>query len=166
MTLLADPPTLQIRPAVRADFDALCALWAEVDDLHRRARPELFRAPEGPGRDPAWFERVIDWPDSEVLVAQAPDGRIDGLAVLLVRKPSASGLHASAPFVEIDNLVVAPGARRQGVGRALMEAARAWTAARGLARLELNVYEFNEAAQSFYEAERFSTLSRRMSLNV
>ena len=159
-------PPIHIRLAVRADFDALCGLWADVDDLHRRARPELFRAPEGPRRDPAWFERVIAWSDSAVLVAENPEGGLEGLAVLLVRAPSAGGLRSSTPFVEIDNLVVAPTARRQGVGRALMEAARAWTAARGLARLELNVYEFNEAAQSFYEAERFSTLSRRMSLNV
>ena len=92
MTIPLPDPPIQIRRAVRADFDALCLLWESVDDLHRQARPELFRAPEGPRRDPAWFERVIDWPDSEVLVAENPDGGLDGLAVLLVRGPSAAAL--------------------------------------------------------------------------
>ena len=48
-------------------------------------------------------------------------------------------------------LAVAPGHRRQGLGRALMAAAEAWLRARGAPKIQLMVREENDAI-GFYEA--------------
>ena len=32
------------------DYDALVALFAELDEFHRRARPDVFRRFDGPAR--------------------------------------------------------------------------------------------------------------------
>jgi RimJ/RimL family protein N-acetyltransferase len=42
--------------------------------------------------------------------------------------------------------------RRQGIGRALMEAAESWARDVGVRKLELHVFPYNEAALGLYEA--------------
>ena len=44
-----------------------------------------------------------------------------------------------------------------------MDEAQVWAIAKGAASIELNVYEFNQAAISFYERLGYQTLSRKMS---
>jgi len=91
--------------------------------------------------------RSVERGDMEVLVARS-EGRAVGVAVLAFRiNVSASGLFAS-----IEDLYVGPEARRQGVGRALIEAAEERCRARGVSYVE--VQTDNEAA-AFYEAAGF-----------
>ena len=45
--------------------------------------------------------------------------------------------------------------RRRGVGRALLEAAVEWGPEHGVAKLELHVFPWNEAAIALYEAFGF-----------
>jgi len=77
-------------------------------------------------------------------------------AVLLLREGEAL---AASVMVGCDGhrgwiyyLVVAPERRRQGLGRAMMEAAEAWLRARGAPKIQLMVREDNEAALGFYAA--------------
>jgi ribosomal protein S18 acetylase RimI-like enzyme len=49
-------------------------------------------------------------------------------------------------------LAVAPDRRREGLGRALMDATEAWLRARGAPKLQLMVRTANEDALGFYEA--------------
>ncbi len=44
-----------------------------------------------------------------------------------------------------------------------MEKMQEWAIAKGATSIELNVYEFNETAISFYEGLGYQTLSRKMS---
>ena len=36
-----------IRPAAASDFKRLCKLFEELDEFHRRGRPDLFVKPDG-----------------------------------------------------------------------------------------------------------------------
>ena len=45
----------------------------------------------------------------------------------------------------------------------LMHKMQAWAIEKGATSIELNVYEFNETAISFYEKLGYRTLSRKMS---
>lgn len=49
-------------------------------------------------------------------------------------------------------LAVAPGRRREGLGRRLMDAAEAWLRERGAPKLQLMVRTGNDEALGFYEA--------------
>ena len=160
------PPLVTIRPAVAADYDALCNLWRELDEHHRAARPELFRVPEGPRRERAWALELIAGPESAILVAEASDGALVGLAALKIEQPPALPVRVVRRHVELHNLVVAAGTRRSGVAGALVAEAVRWTAARGVEELELTVHEFNRTALAFYEDAGFQTSRRRLSLSV
>ena len=59
-----------IRPAASGDFKRLAKLFDELDEFHRRGRPDLFVKPQGPAREPGEIEALIAGPDSTILVAE------------------------------------------------------------------------------------------------
>jgi ribosomal-protein-alanine N-acetyltransferase len=67
----------------------------------------------------------------------------------------------AADEAEILNLGVAPGERRRGTGRALVEAMLALLRARGVAAVFLEVRESNTVAQHLYAALGFAGVGRR-----
>ena len=97
------------------------------------------------------LREAVEAGDVEVLAARA-EGRMVGVAVLAYRlSVSAAGLFAS-----IEDLYVRPGARRRGVGRALLEAVKERCTSRGVSYVEAQV-EGEEAVSSYsalgYEEE-------------
>lgn len=62
---------------------------------------------------------------------------------------------------ELANLAVAPGDRRRGTGRALLDAMLADAASRGTAQVYLEVRESNEAARRLYASRGFEEVGRR-----
>ena len=160
------PPLVTIRPAVAADYDALCGLWLELDEHHRHQRPDLFRRPKGPRRDRDWAIEQIEGPDSVILVAQASGERLAGMASLKIETPEKLPVRIVRRHVQLHNLVVGSAFRRRGVGGELVQAAAEWTAAQGLGELELTVLEFNATARKFYAAAGFRTIRRQLSLQV
>jgi GNAT superfamily N-acetyltransferase len=90
--------------------------------------------------------RAIALGNLEVLAARVkPGGSHVGVAVLAFR-PSVS---VGATFASIEDLYVRPEERRQGVGRALLEAVAERCRVRGVSYVEVQT---DEAAAPFYEA--------------
>lgn len=84
------------------------------------------------------------------LVAEA-DGSVQGYI----------GSQSVAPDCDIMNLAVAPGARRQGLGRQLLAALIDALHRRGIERLFLEVRPSNTAARALYDAFGFVQAGRR-----
>ncbi|MGO9483912.1 MAG: N-acetyltransferase family protein [Rhodomicrobium sp.] len=157
----------KIRPAEASDFKRLAKLFDELDEFHRRARPDLFVKPQGPAREAGEIERLIAGPDSTILVAaDSAFPHLIGLATVRIREIPALPIRPARRIAEAENIGVAKHARGHGVGRALMREARAWAADRGVATMELSVHEFNAGAIAFYEALGFRTVTRRLSAHV
>jgi ribosomal protein S18 acetylase RimI-like enzyme len=93
----------------------------------------------------AFFKEGDD--PGDVLVAEL-DGEVAGY----VRLGRATPLPASDHVVVVNGFAVDPARQRQGVGRALLEAALRETAARGARRLTLRVLAPNTAARRLYES--------------
>ena len=64
---------------------------------------------------------------------------------------------------ELANLAVAPAARRQGVGRSLLDAVMSDAAERGTKQLYLEVRASNVAARELYAAREFEEVGKRKS---
>ena len=81
-----------------------------------------------------------------VLIAQDDDGQRLGFVSVRVGEDVAGVERA-----HVADLAVMTGARRAGVGRALMQAAEVWARERGLPVLSLDVWSTNEGALTFYD---------------
>lgn len=90
-----------------------------------------------------------------------PDAQTEELAPSLVRATVddvATGLAAyDADWVGFRGIEVAPGARRRGLGRAVMAALLEWGATRGATTAYLQVLDGNEPAMALYERLGFVT---------
>jgi GNAT superfamily N-acetyltransferase len=117
---------------------------------------EWLFAPPGV-RPPSWDERraavalrdAIDSHDAVVLVAESDAGELIGLCT------GYQELH-SIRFgyrAWVEDLAVHPEHRSQGVGKALLDAAKAWARERGATHLELDSAEARKDAHRFYERE-------------
>jgi GNAT superfamily N-acetyltransferase len=91
------------------------------------------------------LREAVERGDLEVLAAHA-QGRVVGVAVLAYRL----SISAAGPFASIEDLYVEPGARRRGVGLALLEAVGERCVARGVSYVEAQVED--EEAAAFYAA--------------
>ena len=134
---------IEVRAAREGEEQAIVALY------------EWLFAPPG-SRPAAWDERraavalrqAIESHDSCVLVAEG-DGSLAGLCTVY------QDLH-SVRFgcrAWVEDLAVDPGHRSRGVGKALLDAARAWAHGRGATHLELDSAEARTDAHRFYERE-------------
>ena len=101
-----------------------------------------------------WSEELFRWalagPRTCVLLAQGEDGGILGYAVVSTVLDEGN----------LDNIAVAPEARRQGVADALLSALTGFGRKR-LSRLMLEVRASNSPAIALYEKMGFQTVGRR-----
>jgi len=93
----------------------------------------------------AALRAAVERGEIEVLAARE-EGRVVGVVVLAYRL----SVSAAGPFASIDDLYVEPGARRRGVGRALLEAVGERCTSRGVSYVEAQVED--EEAVDFYGA--------------
>jgi ribosomal protein S18 acetylase RimI-like enzyme len=154
---------ISIRPAIAWDYEALCQVIDEADGLHREKLPHLFQKPAGPVRDREYLLGVMEDPDQGLFVAETGD-KIAGYVHAILRETPAIPIVVPRRLAIVDSLCVRKGMRRAGIGRALMRYAQKWARAQGVSEMELTVYEFNEAAITFYQGLGYESVSRRMTL--
>ncbi|MBR3076628.1 MAG: GNAT family N-acetyltransferase [Oscillospiraceae bacterium] len=153
---------MQLRFAVLEDLPAVNVLRRQVNELHVTGRPETFKAGFPPELEHHVYTVFHD-PDQKILVAEE-DGQLCGFAVLhQIRRPETPFMYERR-FLDVDEFGVAPAFRRRGVGRALIDRAKAWAKEQGFDRLELNMWEFNRDALAFYEAVGFQTYRRYLEI--
>jgi diamine N-acetyltransferase len=149
-----------IRSATASDHEAVCALFSQVDELHRVHLPWRFRTPPTEPRSASYFESLVSGPDTTVLVAEA--GRVVGVATVEIKRSSEFAVFVPTKWGWLDALAVDEAWHRRGIGSALVRAAERWAAARDARWLELGVYDFNETARRFYEAAGYAPLLTRL----
>jgi ribosomal-protein-alanine N-acetyltransferase len=106
--------------------------------------------PEDPW-DAALIARLLALPGTFALAADGADGQPAGFALVRV----------AADEAEILAIGVLPDARRQGLGRVLVDALARAAGTRGADRVFLEVAEDNLAARALYASEGFDAVGRR-----
>ena len=155
---------MNVRFAKEDELSRVNELRKQVNDLHAAGKPEIFK-PEFSQELRDRIRTIWDDPEQQIVVAER-DGTVCGYAILHhVQRPET--LYAwERAYLDIDEFGVDAACRRQGAATAMMAFIRQYAAAKGLHRLELNMWEFNQDALAFYEAAGFSTYRRFMELEL
>ena len=145
-----DNPRLIIRSAELRDLEAVGRMGAELLRTHHVFDQLRFMAPRGRAEEGyAWFlSTQLKRDDAVVLVAERA-GRIVGYAYAGIEPQSWKELREEAGFIH--DVFVDRTARRGGIATALLEAAAAWLASRGMPRVVLWTAAPNDAARRLFE---------------
>ena len=153
---------MTVRFAEKKDLEQVNELRREVNELHVKGKPEVFK----PGFCPELRDYIFaiwDDPGKEIVVAEEA-GEICGFAVLNhISRPENPFMY-ERDFLDIDEFGVSAKRRRQGIATAMIGFIRDWAKEKGFHRIELNMWEFNESALKFYDAAGFSTFRRYMEM--
>ena len=155
---------ISVRTARREELERVNELRRAVNDLHVQGRPRHFK----PGFGPELQGHVYDRFESDrfdILVALA-DGEIAGFAtVQYVHRPEGP-YTLPLDYCHVEEIGVDAAFRRRGVATALVEHMKRDAAARGLSRIDLDVWAFNDSAKAFYAAAGFTPYRTYMELEV
>ena len=137
--------TVVVRKAEPGDAEALVALGRAVG-----AEPEGWLISvdgwRGSSDERRYLRAIRRYPHAAVFVAEDDeDGELVG------RLSVARDRHPASYHVADLGLMVSASYRRQGIGRALLEAAVAWAREAGVTKLELHVFPWNEPGIKLYE---------------
>lgn len=130
---------MPIRTATLADLDLLTPLFADYLAFYEVAKPA--------GEVRNFVATRLQLGDSQLFLALDEQGRGLGFVQLY---PFFASL-ALRPAWLLSDLYVSPQARRQGVGEALMQAARDHALTTGACGLQLETARGNLTAQALYE---------------
>ena len=136
-------PDYKVREATLEDAAALHDLAVDLADTLTDRRPEETAVRER-------LAELLEEPRARVIVAEAGADMV-GAATLWIKPDLAHGDRV----VEVPMLVVAGGARRQGVGRLLVEEIWSIAAAADASLIELVATEDNSGARLFYRSLGF-----------
>ncbi len=152
-----------IRPAVPADFDAICALAEQMDRLFRENLPDRFRKPQGRVRRRDRTEELMRDPNTFLAVAEL-GRRVIGIVNAGLREMPDYPQKKPLRSIIIRGIVVRRTHRRQGIGTRLLAEVREWAQARGADEIQASVYDFDLVARAFFCRAGMTVLSHRLTL--
>ena len=137
-----------IRRADKNDIGSLIELLHQVDMVHHRIRPDLFK-PLTTKYDNQELEALLADDSKPVFVYD--DGEVLGHAFCLVTEVKDDKLLQDVKTMYIDDICVHEKARGRHIGKSLYEFVVDYARSIGCYNITLNVWEGNVPALSFYK---------------
>ena len=139
----------RVRLAEERDIPAILELLVQVDLVHHRGRPDLFKGP-ATKYSADELRGILANGETPVFVCTDEKDRVLGHGFCVLQH-SGGQLMVEHTTLYIDDICVDGNARGQGVGRALHEQILNYAREKGCYNVTLNVWSCNPGAMAFYE---------------
>ena len=138
-----------IRRAQEPDIPRIIDLLHQVNMVHYRKRPDLFR-PHTTKYSEQELQAMLGCEQCPIFVYD--DGGVQGYAFCQINEVKGDILLQDIKTLYIDDICVDEKARGRHIGRALFEFVREYASSIGCRNITLNVWEGNAPALSFYRS--------------
>ena len=152
---------ISVRSAKPGDGGAIAWLTAEIQKIHNRALPEIFRLPHDGLFPSEKLSALLQNKDCIVAVAEECD-EITGYIYGEVMRRGTNEFRNPETFIYVHQIGVCEEARGRGTGTALLSFVEERARAIGANSIRLDYWAFNELGRSFFEARGFSPLQIMM----
>ena len=139
-----------IRQAVKGDIPYIIGLLHQVDMVHHRLRPDLFK-PDTTKYSEQELAALLGDAQKPVFVYEE-GGEVVGHAFCQISDVQNDRLLVAGKTMYIDDICVDEQARGRHVGKALFEHVSRYAQSIGCRAITLNVWVGNEAAEHFYKS--------------
>ena len=141
---------MKIRRAEQKDIPRIGVLLEQVNLVHHKGRPDLFRVGKK-YTDEELFDILQD-EKKPILVAVDENDIVCGYAFCVYQQHIGSNLMTDVKTLYIDDLCVDETMRGRHIGKTLYDAVVELARKTGCYNLTLNVWSCNESAMRFYES--------------
>ena len=142
---------MTVRRAEKKDTPRIQQLLWQVEQVHHRIRPDLFRD-GGRKYTDAQLADILADDARPVLAAVDENDRLLGYAFCKFEEYRDDNIMQDRRTLYLDDLCVDETLRGQHIGRALFDAVRDYARAHGCRDLTLTAWTGNDAARRFYES--------------
>ena len=142
---------MQIRKAAVRDLPSILRLLGQVNMVHHKGRPDLFKA-GGTKYGEQELRVLLEDESRPILVAADEADQVVGYAFCILQQHQGEGSLTDIKTLYIDDLCVDELQRGRRIGTALYEAVLAFARENGCYHVTLNVWTCNESAMRFYES--------------
>ena len=140
---------MNIRRAQKKDMKQIDELLEQVDLVHHKGRPDLFKIRRKYNDEQ--LLAIIEDDNTPILVAVDEEDRVLGYAFCVFKQYMDDNILTDIKTLYIDDLCVYEHLRGQHVGRTLYEAVLQFAREHNCYNVTLNVWALNESAMKFYE---------------
>ena len=141
---------MTVRLAERRDIPVIGRLLEEVELVHHKGRPDLFKN-GGRKYNDAQLEEILADGTRPIFVYDDEAEGVLGYAFCVLQDHTGDNVMTPIRTLYVDDICVFERARGRGVGRAVYERVRAYAREIGCHNVTLNVWECNPGARAFYE---------------
>ena len=143
-----------VRKAQIKDIDRIMDLLIQVDMVHHKGRPDIFKGP-ATKYNKEQLEKIIEDETTPVFVCVDEDDNAIGHAFCIHKQVKDDNVLTDIKTLYIDDICVDEKARGKHVGTALYEHVMDYAKKEGFYNVTLNVWSCNPGAVRFYEALGF-----------
>ena len=140
-----------VRKAAEKDIPKLLELLVQVDMVHHRGRPDLFKGP-ATKYNAEELKAILSDPATPVFVCVDDEDIPLGHAFCIHKQIVGDSVLTDIRTLYIDDICVDSTARGQHVGKTLYNHVIAYAREQGFYNVTLNVWSCNKTALKFYEA--------------
>jgi GNAT superfamily N-acetyltransferase len=151
---------MNIRQANSRDSLLLSSLCVDVQRLHAEQYPDLFKRPQGDDFAVSFFDEMLADPTVRIFLAEE-DGRPIGYLMSKLFERAEGPFTYTNRFLQVEHISVHPDRQRQGVGTALMNRVEELAREIGVTKIQLDSWDFNTEAHTFFERRGFEKFNFR-----
>ena len=140
-----------IRQAEKRDISRILELLVQVDMVHHRGRPDLFKGP-ATKYNAEQLESILEDGTKPVFVCEDENGLVTGHAFCMHRQNKGDNVLTDIKTLYIDDICVDEAVRGKGTGSALYRYVLEYARKQGYYNITLNVWSCNPEAIAFYES--------------
>lgn len=148
-----------VRRATSNDFPEILKLAEQINREHADYHPDIFLSVTNAQNERNYWQTFLD-DDLSTLRVAVIDDEVCGFVTVRITDNTTIPFLRRSRVSRVGTIVVERMRHGQGVGRALMMDAEAWSQQQGARELRLEVFEFNYPAQQFYTRLGFAPQSR------
>ncbi|MCR4908738.1 MAG: GNAT family N-acetyltransferase [Lachnospiraceae bacterium] len=141
---------MEIVRATDKDIPGIHRLLSQVEEVHRKGRPDIFRLNARKYSDEELGELLADG-SFVIFVCHGEEGEVLAHAFCQIKDIRGDAVLIDRKTLYIDDICVEETARGRGIGRAVFDFVMDYAGKEGFYNVTLNVWECNPGAKAFYE---------------
>jgi len=151
---------MNIRKATSEDALLLSDLSRDVQSLHAQNYADIFKMPHSADFAISFFDEILVDSAVSIFIAEENGEAIGYIFCKLIERPE-NAFTVAMRLLLVEHISVRPAARGKGAGTALIKQAEILAKELAVQRIQLDSWDFNTEAHSFFERLGFQKFNFR-----